>query len=136
MPVVDARFWRTRPARCGAARATPTDAGTVGVYFLLLLFQGSAIPSGSLNRDRNRGNSCETRRRVGSRSKGGSDAGASAEPRQGAGALRCLSIALSSFWQHYVSVTSSLLDSLFSRDPSLTPSQATRGIPVFEQRIY
>lgn len=52
--------------RRGAARRgqrLPTPA--VGVYFLLLLFQGSAIPSGSLNRDRNRGNSCETRRRVG-----------------------------------------------------------------------
>lgn len=60
----------------------------------------------------------ETAEEAGNRSKGGSDAGASTEPRQGAGALRCLSIALASFWQHYVSVTSSPRFAFLS--PSLT----------------
>lgn len=90
-------------------------APAVGVHFLLLLFQrlprfqaaacieiGTAEPAGTVAR--RDGTAVEE---AGNRSNGGSDAGASTEPRQGAGALRCLSIAPSSFWQHYVSVTSS-----------------------------
>lgn len=58
---VVARFWR--------GQRLPSDAAprrqSMYIFSCSFFKALSAIPSGSLNRDRNRGNSCETRRRVG-----------------------------------------------------------------------
>jgi len=126
--VVVAGFWRVHSGEGNAYQRRQSVYISFYSFFKALRFQaaawieiGTTEPAGTVARRDGGGNRED-------RSKGGSDAGASTEPKQGAGALRCL---LSRFplSGSTMSPLRHLFDSLLSHPHC--PSVAT--IPKFEE---